>query len=588
VNDKNNNLDNIDNFWDLESLLPQKRPVSARREINTETVEIEFGKPNEEKKSGAVIPPRPDNHNSTATQPSRVISPHEEARRLREIPLRVRAQQNEPKILEPYLIYEPNSNIIKRVAVSKWQTRYNFYEKFASDARRFWNRTATECDHVSFFSYIPQYNQLSYSQLKWYLYWREQVRNGVYLQTDYSYILLYIYEILNCPDLVEPKQGVELLCDIWIEYRTRYPRIDNYLCEWLCDYCLINQLPCPTHRLEPISQAIVAVASFKEFYMSAGTSENDIKIETASNILAYSSNYDWRSSRYVTKENIKIFSTHIQKAFDKIYHELLIKNDSGFFAKPASLQRDAYSGALCVYDMKRCLNIDYISYTRSPHFRFAVTDIIKYCENRVRMALGIKARLKVENLTAEMRACLDDYFDAELPIIRPQKSKSKNNETPQVNEYEKLYEPVSTKLSLENALNIEQKSWQTTEILTSALVDEENAAEQTSEELFGQAQIPDESTTADNSELTITSGDEFAMLISSLGETELKALRRLAQNDYSGIADVALQAGILADALADKINEAAFDAIGDSIVEPCNGGYKIISDYEGDILKCLH
>ena len=44
---------------------------------------------------------------------------------------------------------------------------------------------------------------------------------------------------------------------------------------------------------------------------------------------------------------------------------------------------------------------------------------------------------------------------------------------------------------------------------------------------------------------------------------------------------------MLADALADRINEISFDIIGDSIIEPDADGYRLIADYEGDIAKWL-
>ena len=181
MTDKPNSLKDIDAFWDLESLLPQKKTApSSLRVLNTDTVEITVGKETASPSLNAAIPPREK------------VSNREEARRLNEISLRSRAAQNEPKSEEPYLVYEPSGSAIRRVSVSAWQTRYRFYEKFASDARRFWDRTAPPCDPVPFFSYIPQYNQLKYAQLKWYLYWRSLARTGEYLPTDYSYLLLYL------------------------------------------------------------------------------------------------------------------------------------------------------------------------------------------------------------------------------------------------------------------------------------------------------------------------------------------------------------------------------------------------------------
>ena len=226
MSDKPKNLSDIDNFWDLNSLLPNKRQVApTHRAVNVDTVELEFNS-DRTGDSGAQIPAR-----TNASGVPTPVSPHEQARRLNEIPMRQRARETQARHLEPYLTYSPESRLIRRVAISKWESRYNFYEKFRDDARRYWNRTASECPHTGFFSYIPQYNQLKYAQLKWYLWWRETVRRGSYLRTDFSYILLYIYEILNCPDLVEPKNGVKLLCDIWLAYRSEHRRIDSYLAE---------------------------------------------------------------------------------------------------------------------------------------------------------------------------------------------------------------------------------------------------------------------------------------------------------------------------------------------------------------------
>ncbi|MBO5219790.1 MAG: hypothetical protein J6C52_10185, partial [Clostridia bacterium] len=93
--------------------------------------------------------------------------------------------------------------------------------------------------------------------------------------------------------------------------------------------------------------------------------------------------------------------------------------------------------------------------------------------------------------------------------------------------------------------------------------------------------------TLPSQEPVLADGGEFADLISSLDETARTALRSLSGGDSAGIAKAAASAGMLADALADKINETAFDLIGDSIVESDGTGYKIISDYEGDLIPWL-
>lgn len=541
MSDKPKNLDDIDRFWDLNTLLPKKRLVSpAYSAPNTDTVEINIDSP-AQRDNDVAIPPRAD------------------------------VQKYRSHALEPYLIYTPENSLIRRVEVSKWSNKFNFYENFRMDAVRLWSRAATECEHVPFFAYVPQYSQLKYAQLKWYLWWRENVRGGVYLRTDFCYILIYIYEILNCPNLIEPERGIELLCDIWLAYRAQHPRIDSYMCDWLCDYALINKLPCPTHRLEPILGEIVAKANFKEFYISGANTS------AAAEMLSHTSTYDFRKSRYVTAENISVFAAHIRAAFDRVWHEVISKNSTDS-AKLLRVERVSYEGALCVYDMKRTVAVEYASYTRSPRFRFVATDIIKYSENRVRMALGIKSRLKVEELTDEMRACIDRYFDENLPAQKKVRAPKYGESENIVPEYEKHYEPISSTLSVENAMQIEKASWGTAELLSAAF--EEEKADASLEAIAPTK--PKLLTAAENS-----GQDEFSVLVGMLDSTALDALTLLANGDADGVAKSAKGVGMLADALADKINECAFDIIGDSIIEPDGTGYRIIADYEGDIKKWL-
>lgn len=543
--EKPNSISDIDNFWNLNELLPKKRHVTpSPRQPNTETVELTIGG-SPEADIAAPIPPK-----STTGASDRYRA----------------------KTLDPYLIYEPESRLMKRVEISKWDSRFNFYEGFRQDAKRLFNRTGSPCDHASFFSYIPQYSQLKYSQLKWYLWWRTNIYNGVYLRCDFCYILLFIYEIINSPELIPPEKGVQLLCGVWLGYREQHRRLDSYMCDWLCDYCLIHRIPCPIDMLEPLLGVIVENASFKEFYMDNPGYDN-----AGANILFYSSMYDWHKSRYVTEENRALFSAHIHGAFDSAYKALI--TDGGEFAKELRIERAAFEGALCAYDIKRTIAVEYISYTRSPKLRFVITDIIKYSENRIRMAIGVRSRLKVEYLTDSLRDCVDRYFDRNLPAPRKVRERAAVADT-MPKGYEKLYEPISTALSEENAMKIEELSWSTAEALTAVWEDPspvENIAE-TQETSAPPPAVPSDTADGEN---------EFEIFVNSIDEVSARALALISSGDPDGVAKAAADVNMLADALADRINEAAFDIIGDSVIEYAGDGYRLIPDYEGDIKKWL-
>ena len=105
---KSPTLDDIDDFWDLDSLLPQRRPVDPARHVNTDTVELEIGRTTET--GGTPIPertgpvPRRDGaYSKTFSGEPVAASPRDEARRLRELSMKTRAKRNEPVPLEPYL-----------------------------------------------------------------------------------------------------------------------------------------------------------------------------------------------------------------------------------------------------------------------------------------------------------------------------------------------------------------------------------------------------------------------------------------------------------------------------------------------------
>ena len=208
-------MDERDDFWNLDRLVPKKeKPKYISTRHDTEAVEITDGEDAEADATSTVI--------------SRVIKP-----------------RKSEETVAPDDEYTPESPLISRVAIYRWKNGYNYYEQFCEDAKRLAAAVAPPCEHVPFFSYVPQYVQLSRAQLCWYLHWRGRVFAGEYPKTDYSYILLLIFEIINLAENADTKKGQKILCELWLNYRDEFPRLDRYLCEWICDYSLIHHLPPP-------------------------------------------------------------------------------------------------------------------------------------------------------------------------------------------------------------------------------------------------------------------------------------------------------------------------------------------------------
>lgn len=365
--------------------------------------------------------------------------------------------------------YEPTDNpLICGVEILMWPSRYTFYGRFRKDAERYFGASGKSCERVPYFSFTPQYDQLSSHQLDWYLFWRGMVRRGEYPDTDFSYILLYIYEIINLPDKLLPRDGVRELCRIWAAYRQKHPKLDRYLCEWVCDYCLLHKVSLPLDIVSDFSDTLMRQSTLKEFY--AGCSSDSASFAEAFYNIGLT--FNWRNSKYVTDENRAAFENHMKRAFVHAFSKLEDKRDNppsrivshGIELAETVTVRDAYNGALCAYDVKRRIRVRYLSCTRSIELRYAANDMAKYIENNIRALLSIKSRYRISNMDVYLKRAVDEYFE---PFKRRAKQEKKRKLQP-VPEYEKRYERISEELSSEAAARIDETAWDTARLLTDA------------------------------------------------------------------------------------------------------------------------
>lgn len=609
-----------DDFWDLDMMLPRKAPQSAAEfasPADTETVEITFGGDDENLSEFApsrsiegLIPKAPPVPPHPPVPPAPNITNRagrsEASRRARET-LAARAHTPgdvHPQMSVPVCSYEPENSFLKQVSVFRWPTRYNYYERFTADAERYYNRTAAECPFANFFAYMPQYSAMSQDQLRWYLYWRDNVRHGNYLTTDYSYIFLYIYEIINLPEHVKPEDGVLLLCDLWLAYREKFPRLDRYMGEWVCDYCLVHGLPAPLEKLSPILPTLVDKLSFKEFFIRCDP-ESDCPF-TAS-LCDLLSNYNWRQSKYSSGETRPLFEHYLYEAVlgalrtawkeSPDFSSLLGLNE-------VAQSRNAFSGALCTYNMKRRIDISYISLSRSYQLRFIISDLYKMAENCIRAHLGIKSRLSATGVPEPLKSYIKRYFEEMLPPpAKPVKTEAEKREArirraeeqrkKEEAAYAAYYEPLSSTLSPEDALKLEKTSWANTEMLvteedaeepasvvsaSSAPAEKPAAAEpsvsESKEEPPAEAEIPD-------------SDDPYENFVNHLNPIYYQALKHiicLEQAEYSALCQSAM---MLPDAMADAINELAVTYTDDTALEPDGTFFKLSDFYANEIMNAV-
>lgn len=588
---------NPNDFWDITDLIPaaKKERRIPHQNANTDLTEIVFGQgetkpePSREDESAGQIPVRSSVQTPKNEQDSFVVK--------RYIPPHTAKEEMDPP--KPDDIYRPTDSLIHEVRIFQWKSNFRYYEDFCTLAKKLYHVSGRPCTHVPFFSYVPQYTQLNREQMNWYLFWRDQVRKGIFPDTDYSYVLLYAFEIINLSDIMDHGFGQAQLYALCQAYGKQNPRILSYLNEWICDYSLIHHLP-------PIFTndfSMVESCALKEFFIPDNSDKDTV---FASALITFCSNYHYQKSKFATKDNIALYDEHMLGAVLSCIRDKGTVGQKMASAKKeeSRLIRDAFVFAPCATRMKRKLEIDYCSLSRSHELRILITDIMKYTENKLRAYLGVKSRLSLFGLSAEFRACIDRYFELSLPAVSRIKAVKIEERAP----YEKLYDQPCTAFSPRHAEQIEKESWNTTAALIDAFCDppKSNEPEHFEQEAPNKiAEIPaKENDSLDfkpqkphqkNSTPSGTTADTVDTADAAEVGSDLPEVQRLAERlghlypfirlaiqcDYAGQKEFCRHAGLMSESVADTINEAAADILGDIILEENEEGYTIMEDYIG-------
>lgn len=547
----------LDRFWDIDALIPKKRAVHYAKD--TEATEIVLETPSSWAASGTEKP-----------APQSIPIPKAEERPTpRFIPPHTAEEQLQKPT--PDEEYTPENALIRAVRLYRWKSNYRYYESFVRDAVRLLGIKGQACDRVPFFSYVPQYGQMSRAQLEWYLWWRENFQNGICLDTDYSYVLLYAYELINLSGKLDAARSQSLLSSLWIHYRATYRQLDSYLPEWICDYSLIHRLPPPSQISGALLSEVMLHCHLKEFYVPSGGENGYLRA-----LLAFCSNYDYHKSKFCTDERAEVFDRVVIEALRAVTRHL--SRDGQLFSlagmDDSKMVRDAFTGALCSYRVKRRIEVDFCSFSRSHELRYFITDVVKYTENQLRAAWGICSRLSVYALSAPIRALLDATVEGLLPKrVQTSAKANRDDDAP----YEKQYELPRKELSLADAAEIERLSWETTERLVDA---------------FEESDAPNETVTASPLPppmpcVADETGADDADALKNAMQSYLGFLQAVYDGDGAGQKNAACVANLPLEVLADEVNGLAAEHMGDILLEENDGVYRVIEDYREILAELL-
>jgi len=109
----------------------------------------------------------------------------------------------------------------------------------------------------------PQYDDLDPEQMRFYLFWRTQTKNGIYPTTDLGYVWLYLCELINSED--DPDSTYERIVQLGEAYRGSMIRggskffgyhQDYLIMRTAFDYAIVNGLQYPTYEQYPCNVTV--------------------------------------------------------------------------------------------------------------------------------------------------------------------------------------------------------------------------------------------------------------------------------------------------------------------------------------------
>ena len=511
--------DQKDDFWDIASLLPpktkRKTPAFAD-EIHTVPLEIAGDAP------------------SATNKADRRLSFAENENELRETS------------------YEPKNPFIEKVVVGERVRTLCLFSGFREEALALRREKGTPCPFAPFFSYIPQFYQMTAAQKAYYLYFRDEADAGRYIDTSQSYFWLYIYEIINLTDHIPPEIGIRRMAGAWAAYRRLLPSIDKNMSRWVADYGLVNGVSCPPDVTRPFLKDILQTATLKEFYLDGAGNGEEAHREA---VLSITSAYDYKTGRHAEGAAGDAIRLHVGRAAGLVLADLMKEKGKGPSYERIEKRYEAFHGALNATERRLEIAVTYRSVTATEEWRLTLTSAVKYAENKVRAAFSIKSRLSALGLPERYKRMMDDYFASHLK--KPQKA---SIEPPPA--YEVLYDAEEKGISVSAAGEIERASWEN----TWRLIPEDEREEA--------CYVPSSEPSAEEP-LPLLSREENDFLRLAFEENEAAAV------------SYAVKAGFLPLSACEKINGVFSDLLGDIVFEITGDDFTVIREYETEVQAFL-
>ena len=417
-----------------------------------------------------------------------------------------------------------------------------------------------EFPFAPWYSARPTYQLLSRDQKNRYIFWRDQVRQNRFPQTDYGYLQLYTCELINLIGVQTPQDGFEMLTRLWQNYGAGQTDADKTrFFGWLLAYQelygdRLNTTPVDTLQWPSAASLVEKNAPDFLFKQHLDQPNGFIPITLLSQYLEFNLIKDSRFSADRTKRLLlEQVLSHVLLALNNDLQQTHNKTLMTFHKSVGTLVWVTHCH-LAPPDWPEKIEFSEIPLcSQTAQFRKLMTAVIKLTENRLRETHKIRGRLRVTGLDESLRTVIDQAI---AEFLNPNRTK---------------------KIAIDFARigTLEQES---ADILDRLLVEEEGAEPPVLPEMMvADTAVVPLSEPAARVEPLLTDSADFAdenemwhSLVDRFSPVHLQLINLLLQADkevVSHIRNLAQTNHMMTAVLFEELNGIAVDIIGDSLLD---------------------
>lgn len=284
---------------------------------------------------------------------------------------------------------------------------------FVEEAKAYADRQETAVPFVPFMSYWPTYRHMNDAQLAWYFYWRSEVRQDRFPDTDLSYIFVYIYELINGIGWEEPGKGYRELDKLGAVYGSRYAQLNRYLGEWTFDFTLAHSLDVPLTGLVDRFNGRVP-EELLDTLLQRGLQE--LPSPVGFNLLLSLSDYDLRSSKFYQgggKADLEFYLPRVVALVDSYLQKSCGAKLIEHFAPGEAEVRRRHLFRSAVYDAAlygTVASVCAVPIHNHAPLRKYMTHLFKFTENKLREHRQFKGRLREIELEQNVQELIGRYL----------------------------------------------------------------------------------------------------------------------------------------------------------------------------------